>query len=400
MKRRQFLKVVGSTTVIVAATSYGAFLSSRTPIKALLPWKTAGNLYTDPMRRALSYAILAPNPHNRQPWLLDFKSDMEVLLYCDLTRLLAETDPFSRQIMIGLGAFLELFSQAATQTGHRAELSLFPEGVSGDKLDNRPIARLILNKDVLINEDPLFQFVLNRHTNRNAYDLSKLISNETLIKITKVKEVEETGLSITAIGLKNIISSDSTHLSNEKPSLEILRQLTKNALKDELLDPVAFQESIDLMRIGRSEIEASPDGISLGGGFLESLKLLGLLSKKELADPKSQSFQVGLDMADEQTSTAMGFVWINTLDNSRLDQLAAGRSYMKLSLKVAEQGLQMQPMSQALQEYSTMESHYQQIHKLLTIKPHERVQMLARLGYAEQSQPSPRWPLSTRIRGY
>ena len=55
-------------------------------------------------------------------------------------------------------------------------------------------------------------------------------------------------------------------------------------------------------------------------------------------------------------------------------------------------------MSQALQEYAAMEPHYQQLHRMLTNKPSERVQMLARLGYADEDQPSPRWPLSTRMK--
>ena len=68
----------------------------------------AGSQYTDPIRRALSFAILAPNPHNRQPWVVDLKSDTEAVLTCDLQRLLPATDPISRQIVIGLGCFLEL----------------------------------------------------------------------------------------------------------------------------------------------------------------------------------------------------------------------------------------------------------------------------------------------------
>jgi len=57
----------------------------------------------DPMRSALSYAILAPNPHNRQCWAVNLKSSTEAVLICDLRLLLPDTDPFSRQIDIGSG---------------------------------------------------------------------------------------------------------------------------------------------------------------------------------------------------------------------------------------------------------------------------------------------------------
>ncbi len=380
MKRRQFLKIAGTSSIIIAATGIGTYLSTRTPTAALRPWKSANSKYNDPMRRALSYAILAPNPHNRQPWQVALSSDTEATLSCDLDRLLPDTDPFNRQIIIGLGCFLESFSIAATQTGHKAQITLFPEGEPGEHLDSRPIAHLKLMKTSSISKDPLFDFTLDRHTNRNPYDTNMAIPQDSLKKI-----IQAGGNSVT------------TGATTEGSRLEILRTLSQNALRDEMLDPKAFGESIKLMRIGRTEIEANPDGLSLSGAFLETLQLLGQLSREQLADPKSESFQIGLDMADEQALTAMGFVWINTNDNSRKQQVLAGRAYMRIALRVTSLGLSMQPMSQALQEYETMQPHYQQIHTMLTKKGGERIQMLARLGYAKEVSPSPRWPLSTKI---
>ena len=60
-------------------------------------------------------------------------------------------------------------------------------------------------------------------------------------------------------------------------------------------------------------------------------------------------------------------------------------------------GVFMQPMSQALQEYSAMAPYYETIHDRLTSQPGERVQMLARLGFSKDIDPAPRWPLETRV---
>lgn len=136
----------------------------------------------------------------------------------------------------------------------------------------------------------------------------------------------------------------------------------------------------------------------MGGVFLETLSLVGELNRKALADPDSSAFQVGLGMVDDQALTSMAFVWINTRGNSRREQIAAGRNYLRVALRVTSLGLSMQPMSQALQEYTAMQIHYQRIHSMLADEPGERVQMLARLGYAEMIAPSPRWALSTRMR--
>ena len=383
MKRRKFLKIAGTTGVIIAASGagIGAFINTRTPHAALKPWQTAGSQYKDPLRWALSYAVLAPNPHNRQPWVVDLKSDTEAELTCDLERLLPATDPFSRQIVIGLGCFLELFALAATHKGYRAKIQLFPEGEPDEQLDTRPIAHLQLVKEPQIDQDLLFAHVLQRHTNRNPYDSSRTIAENVLSKI-----VSAGGMDVIAGGVV------------QGPQLQKLRAITRDALRDEILDPHAFQESVDLMRIGRTEIEANPDGIYLGGAFLETLQLIGMLSREKLADPDSSAFQVGLDMADEQASTAMGFVWIKSRGNGRFEQIAAGRSYLRVALRVASLDLAMQPMSQALQEYEAMQLHYKQVHELLAEHTDERVQMLARLGYAEEVSPSPRWDLSTRIK--
>ena len=383
MNRRKFLKIVGSSGLILAATGAGtgAFISTRTPRIALLPWEQAGSQYSDPMRRALSYGILAPSPHNRQPWIVDLISSTEAVLTCDLQRLLPDTDPFSRQITIGLGCFLELFAQAASHDGYRAQITLFPEGEPGKQLDSNPVARLTLQEDSRIVPDPLFVHALNRRTNRNRYDLERSIGQNDLAEIIAVA-----GPSVSAGGVV------------QGQQLQDLRTLTGNALRDEILDPRAFQESIDLMRIGRAEIEANPDGISLGGAFLETLSLVGVLNRKQLADPESSAFQVGLDMAEDQASTSMGFVWVNTRRNGRREQIAAGRNYLRVALRATSLGLGMQPMSQALQEYPAMQPYYDEIHSMLADGSGERVQMLARLGYAAKIAPSPRWALPTRIR--
>jgi hypothetical protein len=383
MNRRKFLRIAGSAGVIFAATGagIGAFVTTRNPEAAQLPWAKAGSHYADPMRSALSYAILAPNPHNRQPWVVDLQSSTEAVLTCDLQRLLPATDPFSRQIIIGLGCFLELFAQAASHNGYRAQIVLFPEGEPGDQLTAMPVAKLKLIEDPQILPDPLFAHALHRRTNRNRYDTARSLSQGDLTKITSVTEP-----SVSSVGVV------------QGPQLQDLRDLTREALRDELLDPKAYQESIELMRIGRAEIEANPDGISLGGAFLETLSFVGVLNRKELADPNSSAFQFGLDMADDQALSSMGFVWINTMGNSRHEQISAGRNYLRIALRVTGLGLSMQPMSQALQEYTAMQPHYQKVHSMLAKNPGERVQMLARLGYADMTAPSPRWALSTRTR--
>ncbi|MCP3908329.1 MAG: twin-arginine translocation pathway signal protein, partial [Oceanicoccus sp.] len=196
MNRRNFIKVAGGASVIVAATGIGTFISTRTPHAAVKSWKSAGSQYSDPIRKALSYAILAPNPHNRQPWVVDLVSDTEAVLSCDLQRLLPATDPFDRQITIGLGCFLELFAIAATHDGQRAEISLFPEGEPGEHLNNKPIARMKLLKETKSTPDPLFAHTLHRRTNREPYNVDR---NITLDKLQEILAVANTDVEASGV---------------------------------------------------------------------------------------------------------------------------------------------------------------------------------------------------------
>ncbi len=381
MNRRKFLKIAGAGGIIVAAGGVG-FVTTRTPTAALQPWRDAESLYSDPMRRALSYAILAPNPHNRQPWIVDLNSDTEAVLTCDLDRLLPATDPLNRQIVIGLGCFLETFALAAQQQGYRADIDLFPDGASARALDNRPVAKLSLIKDSVASPDRLFSQVLHRRTNREAYDIGRTIPGNVL---RNLHQHASTDVKVRTVG--------------EGTRLEQIRVLTRDAMFSEMRTAKAHKESIDLMRIGRSEIEADPDGISLGGPFLEALSLTGMLTREALNDPSSSAFQTGLDMIETGAMSSMGFVWINTAGHGRSEQIAAGRTYMRVCLQATADGLAMQPMSQALQEYPEMAKFYKMTHSWLTEQSDERVQMLARIGYAKAVPAAPRWPLATRIMG-
>lgn len=375
--RRGFLRIVGSSAVILVAGG-ATFSLTRDPKEARAPWALAGDGYEDPRLFALSYAILAPNPHNRQPWMVDLVGENEAILYCDPERLLPETDPFNRQITIGLGCFLELARIAATERGHSVEIVPFPEGEPETNLDARPIAHLKFSSSQA-SSDPLFQFARARRSNKEPFDKTKPVSVDTLGELVS----ETTGIR----GGGTI----------DKLEIEELRTLTWNAYLIEMMTPRTLQESIDLMRIGKKAINRNPDGIDLGGAMLEAMNLSGILTHELLADPKSTAFKQGLDMYEAMLMSAMGYAWLITDDNSRAQQINAGRNWIRMNLKATSLGLAIHPLSQALQEYPEMSDHYTDIHGRLDATGDQTVQMLGRIGYGRKVAPSPRWKLETRL---
>jgi hypothetical protein len=94
--------------------------------------------------------------------------------------------------------------------------------------------------------------------------------------------------------------------------------------------------------------------------------------------------------------TAMAHIWQITPGNTRADQIAAGRDWVRLNLAATAAGLGMQPLSQALQEYTEMADLYAAAHQALA-PGGGTVQMWARLGYGPTVAPSPRWPVENKI---
>ena len=83
------------------------------------------------------------------------------------------------------------------------------------------------------------------------------------------------------------------HSSADDAKVAQIRGISWRAHEVEMNTHRTLMESVDLMRTGKTEIEANPDGIDLGGPLLESLSALGMLSRAQLADPNSDAFQQG-----------------------------------------------------------------------------------------------------------
>ena len=66
MTRRVLLRTGAASIVVLGAGAWWA--SRQTATRAREPWRAAATGFGDARLDALAYAILAPNPHNMQPW--------------------------------------------------------------------------------------------------------------------------------------------------------------------------------------------------------------------------------------------------------------------------------------------------------------------------------------------
>ncbi|MBM2577591.1 twin-arginine translocation pathway signal protein [Jannaschia sp. Os4] len=361
--RRAVLSLVGGGTVLAATGGAAAFALTRTPHAALAPWDAAGT-YADPRMRALSFGLLAPNPHNRQPWTAELVGDDGIVLRRDPARDLPVTDPFARQLTIGMGCFVELCRMAAAADGHATATDLFPEGEDG------PVAVLRLAPGGT--PDPLFAHVMDRRSHKEAFE----------------------DRAVTLDAAAPLAGLGRLHLDG--PVRDELRALAADAWVAEITTPEALRESTDLLRIGRAEIEANPDGIDLGGPMMEGLALAGILTREAAGDIDNPTTRAVMERDEAVLRAAPALVSVATRGNDRLAQMEAGRRWMRLNLAATGAGLALRPVSQALQEYDAVAPMRAAVHDLVAAEG-ETVQMLGLLGYGARTPRTPRWPLETRM---
>ena len=385
MKRRNFIRIAGGGVVLAAATLTGC--AQTTPAEAIEAWQSAQR-EADPRRWVVSHAILAPNAHNLQSWLVDLGTPNEIVLRCDLKRLLPETDPFSRQIMMSQGTFLELLDLAARERGLRADIELFPRGVSAptDQLDGRAIARIHLTADPMAKKDPLFAQILNRRTNRSAYDPARPVPEQAWKAMAEAAANAATPLRFGWAG------------PQQAEVLKRHRDIAIEAWRIELTTERTVLESYKVLRVGAAEIAQHRDGVSLLDPLPVLMNRLGLLDRTHAPAPGDFALKAQVNGFNEKIASTPGFLWLITDTNDRATQVAAGRAYARVQLAATAHGVSMHPLQQALQEYPEQAGPYTAIRDLLgAVQPAHTVQMWARVGFAPEVSPAPRRGLAAHM---
>jgi len=379
LTRRNILMTGGAAALIggvgAVGIAHGPGLA-----KARAPWGQAGTSFGDPRLDALAYAILAPNPHNRQPWQFDLVGEDRIDVHIDLDRRLPHTDPLDRQITIGFGCMLELLRIAAAEKGYVAELTPFPDGESQPRLDGGRIAQVIFTAASDARKDSLFTNILERRSTKEPFDRGQPVAADTLSKVIAAGQGDlEIGGTVEAAQRDRIID-----LAWQGFTIEYETDLTR-------------RESIDLMRIGNRAVVDNPDGIDLGGVQMGLFKMTGIVTPEGLDTPGSTAFEQGVKMYDPIIHSAQGFTWIKSADDTRVTQLQAGRAWVRMNLAAQQVGLCIHPLSQILQEFPEMAVPYQAIRDELDVEAGGAVQMLGRIGYTKFPAASPRWPLESKL---
>jgi hypothetical protein len=372
--RRRFIQLLGGGLVLAAAPTVPGCTGM--PAEAISAWSPDA-AETDPRRFILARALLAPNPHNRQPWVADLRRPGEITLVCDADRLLPATDPFGRQIVVGCGAFIELAVIAAAERGIRLEVQPFPAGEPGPRElpAGRAVARLVLHDDPATPRDPLFAQIPRRHTHKGAYDDARTVAPGAWAALRKIPQAG------------GLLAGEVI----DAGAVQRVKAIARTAYEIECTTPATWLESAHLMRIGPTAIATHRDGIAINDSLPRVMNAIGVFDPLQVPVRATASFDRVMDRW-KAMETGSGFFWIASEGNTRPQQLASGRAYVRAHLQATALGLDMHPLSQALQEFAEMRGPYEELHRVLGFTPPgTTVQMLARVGYGvAAAQPAPR----------
>jgi hypothetical protein len=231
--------------------------------------------------------------------------------------------------------------------------------------------------------EPLYASIGRRHTAKTAYAEGRPLP-ETLVAAW-VDTARRHGLQ-------------SGTVSAAEP-LALLRRITREAFEIEAVTPATWLESARLMRIGPDAIARHRDGISMNSALIRALHTTGLFDPMEVPQRGQSSLKRVMDHW-AASETGSGFLWLASTGNERAQQFEAGRVYVRQHLLATAAGVDMHPLSQALQEFAAMAGPYAAVHRALGIDPAQgTVQMLVRVGYAtEPAGPAPRRALDSLLR--
>lgn len=338
-----------------------------------------------PILKAIAEGVTAPNSHNTQPWKFLIQGPLQALLYVDETRTLPETDPYSRQILISQGTFLEHLDIGARQMSYKAEIDFFPHGVHvQNDIGSRPVAQISLIRSTdTMPELELYPAIAHRSTNRAEYD-GPMITQREFADLQ----------SLTGEGNSTRI------ILNTAEQMRPYHALFLNAMAIECRTERLYEETRHWFRFDDNEIESRRDGLSLKGNGMGVIMrtLAGFFlnrSRESWHDPDNISSY--LNTFKDTLESSKAYVFFKTESNEPRDWIQVGRDYARFQLACTARGLVMQPLSQIIQEYPEMDALRSRFESKTDTTGTNKIQMIARLGRSNYEYLSPRRPVTDML---
>jgi hypothetical protein len=303
----------------------------------------------DQMKFLLRYAVLAPSSHNSQPWHFSLQNDT-LNLEIDKQRSLPISDSNHRQLIISLGCAIKNLLLAADFFSMPLSISYFPHGEYHNSIATITGSQRVDIKQ--LNSDHLASYIIQRRTNRNKYDMSRLPDESFLEKLKDIPNSE--------------IRIDIIH---EKKQRESIADVVV-AAGIEAMSSSGFRHELSQYLISNiSNSGTGMPGFSIGMPTPPSLvipRLIRYVNFSKLSKAQDEK------LLKESTPI---FCIISSKEDSPSIWLQVGEYFEEKALSAEKLGLAIAPLAAAIQ----IGDNYKRLQDLLGTN--YRPQFFFRLGY-------------------
>ncbi len=377
MNRRDFLKLSGEGFFLMGGMSMlnacGSLKRDHLPQSNGEKASLKG-LEKDEME-ILYLASLAPSGHNTQPWVVRILEPNHWVIGSDKKRWLPAVDPENRELLLGIGAFIENLVLAAGTFGYEVDIQI----TANSPLDP-DIAEIRLKKGKT-SDFPL-ERIRKRRTVRSGYT-DQEIKAEDLKYITRH--------DARSCVVPNAPSPHSFYFPNNSPQGKYLQEGTIAANRAQAFRDPAQEELASWIRWSNKDARQYRNGLTS-----ESMEIRGFAGwyvrnfyNRESVLKKSFREQT-VDIVSKQVKTCGGWLVVTSADSNIPTLIDYGRVFENMLLKVRERMIGIHPMTQMLEEAPWKDK----VAKELGLGG--EVQWILRIGYLN-SYPDPvslRRPLS------
>jgi hypothetical protein len=351
MNREQFIAITSGTIIAAVTTSYLLSDKSNLVRADLEPTIDRNKTLKPDEKDILFLASLAPSGHNTQPWLIQYIEPYHWIIGNDKSKWLPAVDPNQRETILSIGAFIQNLEYAASSFGYGCDWKLLAT----------------TNQDELVME-----VKLSKKASKNNFDITKITSRRTVRSnfLSDLLKQED---------IKYLVDSESEfihYLPNTSKESKFIDEQTIAANRLQSYRDPAQQELANWIRFSSQDADRYRDGLTTAGMEITGIPGWVVRNSYNKDNVMSKDFRErGIDNIKKEVSESAGWIVVTSKDNSVATLLETGKRMERLFLKVRERNIAIHPMTQILEEPSTMAK----LNRSIGIG--ENIQFILRTGY-------------------